>query len=163
MLLQEQLKERLHYCELTGDFTWLKPMSNRVKKGAKAGHTNRGYRIIGVGGVEYPAHCLAVLYVTGKYPTQDVDHKNGTTHDNRYCNLREATRSQNLLNSVKRTTNTSGHKNVWFNKQRNTWQADCTIKGIYNYLGNFKIKDEAVAAYTAFARSYHGEFYKENT
>lgn len=46
------------------------------------------------------AQRLAVLFMTGKLPPEnmDVDHINGLKKDNRWCNLRVVTRSDNMLN-----------------------------------------------------------------
>ncbi len=163
MLTQAQLKEYLHYDPETGVFTWLKTTSNRVKVGNIAGHNENGYCNISLLNKSYKAHKLAWLYMTGILlpSTTDIDHRNNNRFDNRWCNLRKATRSQNLLNQLKRPGNTSGYKNVWFNKQRNRWQADCVIGGKYYYFGQFKDPKAASEAYEAFAKVHHGDFYKE--
>lgn len=62
-----------------------------------------GYRVITIFGNEktrpqYRSGRLAFLYMTGHWPEWDVDHKNRKRGDDRWKNLREATRSQNLRN-----------------------------------------------------------------
>jgi len=37
--------------------------------------------------------------MTGQWPKEYIDHKNRKRDDNRWCNLREATHSQNYVNS----------------------------------------------------------------
>ena len=45
--------------------------------------------------VKYLAHRLAWLYVTGSWPSQDIDHIDGDPTNNRFANLREVTHQEN--------------------------------------------------------------------
>jgi hypothetical protein len=45
-----------------------------------------------------------------------MDHVNGDRADNRWCNLREATQSQNQANTSMRADNISGYKGVCWHK-----------------------------------------------
>jgi len=47
-------------------------------------------------GRKYLAHDLAILYVTGQWPTGEVEHINGNRADNRYANLRVTDRPFNI-------------------------------------------------------------------
>ncbi|XXE86891.1 HNH endonuclease [Pseudomonas sp. D4-18] len=60
----------------------------------------------------YMIHRLVWLYVHGSFPAGDIDHINGNKIDNRICNLRVATKSQNMMNSKIPSKNTTGFKNV---------------------------------------------------
>ena len=94
-MTQARLKELLHYEPDTGWFTW-RIHSSMAKPGERAGGGHGlGYRSIGLDYKKYLEHTLAVLYMTGAWPTHEVDHINRDKSDNRWCNLREATRSQN--------------------------------------------------------------------
>ena len=54
------------------------------------------------------AHRLAWLLHTGDWPTNDIDHINRDRKDNRICNLRVLTRSQNLLKTAKKKADSEG-------------------------------------------------------
>ena len=146
-LTQEELKELLHYNPKTGKFTRIKA-GKGVKVGgvgAVAGYVDKvgGYAHISVKGKEYLAHRLAFLYVEGFFPEHDVDHKNGVTGDNRWKNLRNASRMCNLQNRKIYSNNTSGFIGVGWNKQTKKWQADITINKKTIYLGQYTSKLEA--------------------
>lgn len=158
-LTAERLREVLDYDRETGVFAWKVTTSNRAKAGTIAGHKHIfGYTIIMVDGHRYPAHRLAWLYQTGKWPNQIIDHINGCPNDNRFSNLREATHVENSRNSRKPSNNTSGFKGVRLDKRWNRWVAEIRTDGKRKSLGRFDTPDEAYAAYCAAAEEYHGQF-----
>ena len=85
-----------------------------------------------------------------------VDHINHDTLDNRRCNLRLATTSENMMNRIKQSNNTSGYKGVC--KKGSKWSARIGVGGERLYLGTFETKDEAYSSYCEAAAKYHGEF-----
>jgi hypothetical protein len=87
-----------------------------------------------------------------------VDHINRKTLDNRKTNLRICTNAQNHWNQKKPSSNTTGHKGIWFNPKRNHWRATIKANKREIYLGVFKTKEEAIFAYVNGAHFYHGEF-----
>jgi len=93
-------------------------------------------------------------------PTVQVDHHSGDTLDNRLCNLRPATGSENAWNRSKSANNTTGFKGV--TKRRNRWQAQIGYNGKSLYLGSFKSPAEAARAYDVACRKYHGKFARPN-
>lgn len=90
-----------------------------------------------------------------------VDHKNRNTLDNRRENLRFCTKSQNAMNSKKRVGNTSGHKGVSWEKNRQKWKAYLNLQGKQIHLGYFDSKQEAVIARLKGAQEIFGEFFAE--
>lgn len=72
-----------------------------------------------------------------------VDHINRDTTDNRRCNLRHVTLSQNSLNSNKRKSSKSKYKNVTWHKHVEQWQARLTINGTREHLGYYQTAEEA--------------------
>jgi hypothetical protein len=159
-LSTERLREILAYDSETGVFTWRTKICHRTVVGRRAGYNiSNGYREIGIFGVSYKEHRLAWLWMTGKWPQGDVDHRNGSRSDNRWSNLREATRSQNVANS-KRGCGRSAPKGATFNKQRGRWVAQICCNNRKHYLGHFDTAEEAGEAYAVAARELFGEFAK---
>ncbi len=92
----------------------------------------------------------------------DVDHINGNRLDNRKCNLRLATRSQNLQNSRKRTGCSSRFKGVNWLGQNKRWRARIKVFGKEIALGCFISELEAAEAYNKAAKEHFGDFAKLN-
>ena len=88
----------------------------------------------------------------------DIDHVNGDGLDCRLSNLRQATRSQNLMNSRRRSTSKSGYKGVSFVARHGHWRAEIKIEGKTKYLGSFPTPDEAHEAYVSAASQIFGQF-----
>lgn len=161
ILTQARLKELLHYNPETGVFTWIKSNSPRAMAGAIAGTYVKatGYCALAIDNKDYLQHRLAWLYIYGKFPEADIDHINGVPHDNRLLNLRSCTRAQNLSNMKVCTTNSSGQKGVSFDKTRNKWKAQISIKNWNTFIGRFNTKEEASTAYQKFAAELRGSFH----
>jgi hypothetical protein len=157
MFTQEKLKEYLHYCPKTGMFTWVKPTGKRVKCGDVAGRIAiNGYWQTKINYVSYLNHRLAWFYTFGVWPKEQLDHINCDRADNRLCNLREATRSQNIRNSGLRKDSVSGIKGVRYTGTK--WMARIRYNGKLRCLGQFDTAEEAAARYKAFAEAIHKEF-----
>lgn len=160
MITQHRLKQLLDYDPETGVFRWRELAHNRVhcvKIGDVAGGLNaHGYVMVAVDGKKYPAHRLAWLYVHGHWPKEQIDHKNRCRDDNRLCNLRSATRSQNGANSPAPKNNKSGFKGVNF--FRGAWHATIRKDGRTRYLGRHETPEAASEAYKRAASSLFGEF-----
>ncbi len=158
VLTQARLKELLHYNPDTGVFTWLQSRSV-VKKGDVAGSTyGPGYQGIGIDGTVYLSHRLAFLYMTNVVPEHEVDHKNNRKTDNRWENLRQATRTQNLRNVGVRACSKSGIKGVRFIKKQGKWSARIRHNKKQIWLGVFDTCEQAANAYKNAAEKLHGEF-----
>ena len=159
LLSQAELKELLHYDPETGEFTWLVSNSNRVKVGDIAGCINKlDYRTIAINRKIYLAHRLAFLWMTEAFPENMVDHINHDKSDNRWENLRPATRAENKRNTWKQSNNTSGFKGVYFNKGVGKYVAHVTVNGAKKYLGCFTSPEEAYQARCCAEDEYYGEF-----
>jgi hypothetical protein len=113
------VREILDYNPETGVFTWQKlPKFRSDRTGKVAGcPDDRGYIRIRINNHYYRAHRLAWLIMTGESPgALDVDHRNRNKSDNRWQNLRLATRAQNNANApYKPGSNKHGFKGVCFN------------------------------------------------
>ncbi len=150
MITQSELKEFLHYDPDTGIFTWIQSTGGK-QVGSIAGtvykdHTGKSYINIQFKNKIYRAHRLSWLYMSGKFPDDEIDHVNGNGSDNRFINLRSVTRSTNRKNLRLRSNNTSGVCGVYFYKRTNKWLAAVGVKGKFKNLGYFlKIEDAILA------------------
>jgi hypothetical protein len=92
-----------------------------------------------------------------------VDHINRNGLDNRRCNLRIATISQNNANRSKSAiingkSTTSKYKGVSFNKGKQMWRARISFNGKDKELGYFKTEEEAKGKYDENAKEIFGDF-----
>ena len=95
-----------------------------------------------------------------------IDHINRDTLDNRKCNLRESTKSQNMMNSKVSKRNTSGVKGVSWIKERKRWVASLKFEGKNYHIGYFIKIEEAIQARIDYEAKLVKEFsnlYNENT
>lgn len=141
------LQARYAYDPETGLFTHKVTRGNQ-KQGNKAGFLRKdGYIQIKVEGLPVLAHRLAWFYVHGVWPTEEIDHINRIKSDNRLCNLREASRTQNCINFWPRAK-TSGARGVWFGfkKGKPVFVAHITCKRKMIYLGQYATLEEAKTA-----------------
>lgn len=137
-----KLLEALTYDAETGNFTWRKdrPLSH-VKNmhayntyqsrfaGKVAGYSSAyGDKLLYVQvrlfGKLYLAHRLAWFYMTGKWPENRIDHRDGNGENNRFSNLREVDSPTNGKNCVLSKNNTSGVNGVYWNKANSKWVAE---------------------------------------
>lgn len=87
----------LIYDRRTGALTW-RVARGRVSAGSLAGSWKKRYLYIGLFGETFLAHRVIWLIVTGRWPEGDIDHRNGDTSNNRWKNLRDASKSLNMRN-----------------------------------------------------------------
>lgn len=155
MITQEALKEQLYYNPETGYFIRRVVNSRCVKVGEIAGCVVRhGYISIMVNNKSYPAHHLALLYMTGEMP-KEVDHINHIEGDNRWVNLRAVTHQENQRNRSMNKNNSSGFNGVRFDNSREMWRAQIGINGVHKNLGRFKNIEDAIAARKAANIKYN--------
>lgn len=96
--------------------------------------------------------------MAGEVPQADIDHINQDRTDNRFCNLRVASRSENKANVGLRSDNVSGYKGISYVKARRLWQATISRDGKAKYLGRFARKENAALAYNFAAFELFGEY-----
>lgn len=90
-----------------------------------------------------------------------VDHINHNGLDNRKCNLRICTNSQNICNCKIPKNNKSGHKEVYWSIDKNKWTAQITINNKTKYLGRYDKLEDAIKARKEAAEKYYGEYANE--
>lgn len=149
MITGEELREVLDYDHATGVFTWRKQLSRRCPRGTVAGATHsRGYSQLKVLGRVYLAHRLAWLYVHGRWPVGDTDHRDGDRLNNAIDNLREVSHAENGQNVAKqRRATSSRYLGVHLDRRRGRWESQIKINRKRYYLGAFDTQEEAYAAY----------------
>jgi hypothetical protein len=149
-LTRARLRDLLHYDPRTGEF-------RRRKSSRKNGRTGYVATLITIDGQFYPAHQLAWLYMTGRWGRPMIDHRDGDPANNRWANLRLATRSQNAANKRRPQHNTSGFKGV-SRCASGKWRARVSKNGRAIHLGRYSTPQAAHDAYVAAARKLFGEF-----
>ncbi len=97
------------------------------------------------------------------FPILDVDHKDRNTLNNQKNNLREATDSQNIANSLKcKSMNgyitTSKYKGVCWHKVSKKWISQIHFNNKNKYLGLFYNEADAAIAYNNKAKELFKEF-----
>lgn len=162
----ERLTELLDYNPDTGIFTW-KKCKRKDMVGKQAGSTNPDgwgipYTLIGLDNCKYRAHRLAWFYHYGVWPDKQIDHINRDSTDNRICNLREVTNSENARNRKIQSNNTSGATGVQWDIRAGKWLSRIKINGKLIHIGLFDNFEEAVAARKEEAKKHgftenHGE------
>ena len=161
LLTQEKLKSLLTYVPETGQFFWNESGKGREESLIAGTLLATGYTHIMIEGERYVAHRLAWLYMTGFFPKEELDHIDRNKSNDAWVNLREATRSQNAMNQRTRTDNTSGHKGICWDKQKNKWKVQISTKGVSRIQKHFVDFDEAVAFYESTASVLFGQFKPE--
>lgn len=91
-------------------------------------------------------HRIAWLLVTGAWPANDIDHKDGNRRNNCWNNLREATRQQNCENRPAHRNNKLGVRGVRFRARDGFYEPRIMRDGVAVYLGIYKELELAVLA-----------------
>ena len=81
-----------------------------------------------------------------------IDHINHNPLDNRECNLRMVTTSQNQMNRLPYKNTSSKYKGVCWSKSHNKWLAYIKFNKKLTYLGYFKDEKAAAKAYNEKAK-----------
>lgn len=152
---QDILKEMLHYDPETGVFTWIQKKARLIRVGDEAGTVDaKGYRRIRINRQAYAAHRLAFLYMIGEFPPNEVDHIDGIRSNNKWANLRPATKNENAQN--RKATSANGRLlGVTYHKAQQRWRAQIRTNGKQLLLGAFRSAEEAHSAYLAAKHEYH--------
>jgi hypothetical protein len=155
-----RLKQVLTYDPETGNCFWL-VSRGAAAKGKVAGTLQaEGYIMIRFERVAILAHLFAWYFMTGEWPTLEIDHKNNVRHENRWDNLRHGTRSQNHYNRSPAKEGTSRFRGVYAVRKGggHRWVAALHQK----YLGYFFSEEEAAKAYDRAALARDAEFVRLN-
>ena len=157
MLTQDYVQELLDYNPYTGNLIWKKILSPRRQVGDIAGCDKHrtGYSQVQINGKQYAIHRIVWLWVYGDWPKQQIDHINGIRSDNRLVNLREASPKENQQNRGINKNNTSGYRNVSWDKYAKKWRAQFYREGKLYILGLYDSPEEANVVYLKEKAKYH--------
>lgn len=169
----EQMRRLLRYEPDTGSLFWLprppemfkveERSRKRIHAAWNAKHAGKpalncvssyGYLHGRVFRFSVAAHQAAWVLTQGHWPAYQIDHINGLGTDNRLCNLREVSHTENARNQKLSRTNTSGHTGVFWATRDKTWIARIVVDKEHLTLGYFDSKEEAVAAREAANKKY---------
>jgi hypothetical protein len=160
LLTQARLRELLTYFPDLGKWKW-NVRRNGVRNEWAGTPDGSGYIQIRIAGIKYRACRLAFLFMRGTWPPQLVDHINRNVGDDRWENLRLASRSQNGANAChpkrKRFDLPQG-----VTEHPGGYLAKISIDGYRKHVGLFKTPEEAQAAYLN-ASAFRAEFLPEGT
>ena len=154
------VRERFNYDPETGELRW-RVGSRRRPAGELAGTavlSEKGRISVGFMGKVYRAHVLIWVWQTGEWPSHQIDHINQNPGDNRWSNLRAATKSENMRNIARIKSNTSGYKGVGWCAAASKWRAYIKADGVSYHLGVFADKEAAARAYAEAAAKLHMAF-----
>ena len=164
-LTQSRLKELLHYDPVTGVFTGLVRGRGCSSFGKQAGRIDKGLgrRRISLGAEfgkrEFLDSRLAWLYMTGKWPVCEVDHKDVSKLNCVWDNLREANASQQQANRGVRKHGALRITGISMTKDGG-YLAELAINGQRVFRKRFSLLADAIAHRLA-ALVHHGEFARQ--
>lgn len=167
-LSADDVRARLDYDPKTGVFLWKYRQDlvgparawNSRYAGRVAGNSSGkcGHVRITINSTSYLAQRLAWIIMTGQWPVHQVDHRDLNPQNNAFCNLRQATGSQNQGNKGLQRNNSSGHKGVYFHTPSKKYRAVIKVSGKLKNIGSYATPEEAAAAYKRVALESFGEF-----
>ena len=141
------------------DFPLYQQKRWKVVKGDEK--TRRMNRVVEQNGIEF---ITLTRFLLKPNFNRVVDHINGNSMDNRRCNLRICTISQNTANQRKQRGCSSKYRGVSFAKgcKKRPWQSYIQKDGKTVSIGYFKSEVEAAEAYNKKALELFGEFARLN-
>lgn len=183
MIDPQILKRLIRYDADNGRMYWLARTPDMFAPGNKSSEANcaawnkkyagkealtadhgTGYRHGQIRGHHVFRHRVAFALHFGRWPSGLIDHRDGDRSNDRISNLRDASATENVLNSAPRSGAKSHFKGVTRSKSRTAkpWVARCTIGGSSRNLGGFASEEDAARAYDTAALQMHGEFARLN-
>lgn len=157
MLTKEQALEWLRYKD--GKLFWIKNPQNSKAIGKEAGYirSQDGYKSLMIGGKNYLSHRIVFLIHYGYMPKY-IDHIDNNRTNNVIENLRECSNGQNMCNMIKRSDNTTGVKNLYWDKKRQKWRVALNVNCKQKHIGYFDNFEFAELVAIEARNKYHKEF-----
>jgi hypothetical protein len=154
MLTHAYVRKLFNYDPLSGVLTWRVRIAQRTYAGDQAGSDYPSNRRVKIRGVKYPETKIIWLWMTGVWP-DEVDHRDCNFRNNRWRNLRLATRSENVANRRKYI----GNKLKWVTiTPKGRYQSHVQFNRVSYHVGTYDTEQEAHNAAYAMAQQLHGAF-----
>jgi len=158
LLTYEAASEFIRYCPNTGVFYRFKRLKRRTEIKIAGTVYKENYIEITIKGRRYRAHRLAFLLMTKSWPKGYVDHIDRNGKNNRWCNLRQATPSENMMNRSIQKNSATGVPGVCWMRKNKRWRAYIKVNREYIHLGLHRNIDDAINARHEAEEKYFGEF-----
>lgn len=177
-LLRDRIKLFVLYNPTTGSLTWRRRKLAEFSGGVRTlnswntrfygkeifSMSSDGYRTGMICRKSLKAHRIAWFLYYGEWPNGEIDHINGIRDDNRIVNLRDVSRSENMLNKRVHKNSKSGETGIRLTPY-GKWQVRICKDGKSFCIGSFETKHDAIiarnAANTAFGfHQNHGRNFK---
>lgn len=168
--LRNWLIDNVSYNEETGICYWLTSKWNASRtQGHYVGDVvgridNNGYCVITFNLTgkpkKYLVHRLIWLIQTGDWPIECIDHINNIRTDNRWCNLREASKGENCRNRSHMTNNTTGHIGIcihYTTKKGHYYRAEIATNGVLEHIYSYSL-EECIEWRRLKVKEQHKEF-----
>lgn len=151
MLAQKQLLQSHYYNPETGLF-YKRMTAGQLKE---VGSNCNGYLLCTINYRHYLVHRLAWLYTTGEWPEEDIDHRDDDKANNKWSNLRLATKSGNQENQKHAQASNLSTGLLGASSKGSRFQAQITVKGKRLHLGTFDTAEDAHQTYIEAKRKLH--------
>lgn len=148
----------------TGRLYWRAPSKyHREKAGMEAGNeqpsrNNKIYWVVSINGRKYRRGRLIFCILHDRFPEPCLDHINGNSLDDRPCNLREATITENAWNHKTRRRRIPLPMGVRLIPHSGRFEARISHHGKQFHLGAFDTPEEAAAVYQLKRKVLYGDF-----
>ena len=160
---QKMLREILDYNLETGEMIWINPskyhqdLKGKIAGSAAMHHSGKLYHNIQINGRKYKRSRLAWMWMTGSWPKDMMDHIDGNSTNDAWCNLREADCFTNSWNRKKRKKTSPLPMGVR-QAQSGKYVARISCNKKHITIGTFENPEIAHQAYCKARRQYFGKF-----
>jgi hypothetical protein len=144
-----EVRRLFDYMPETGKLIRKVRTSNRIKVGDEAGQRNTtGHLQCRVNGRLYLVHRIIWLFVYGSFPVGEIDHIDGDKTNNKICNLRDVSHTENMQNLQKSHRGSkTGLLGAHPHKATGKFAAAIRVNGKQIHLGLFATAYSAHEAY----------------
>ena len=154
--ITNEVLENVFYSPEDGEFFVTYGTVKKREDGYKYDHPTEG---------QFQLSRVFWMLETGEDPGSSlIDHADTDPFNNKFSNLRKATREQNGQNKSLQINNTSGVKGVYWDRSRRRWRARIASHGKILWSAYYKEEDLDLAArdISEKRRELHGEFARDS-